>query len=100
MEEKEAAYALLKGLQISEEDLQFVEMHGFLTRLDIGRYCLRIRENGRSDDALRDEIGNLLDYYRLQAEKPPFVRSRRPVLQNLNAAFSGSPTCRRGSSRC
>ena len=72
MEEKEAAYALLQELEISEEDLRFVEMHGFLTRLDIGRYCLRMRENGRSDDALRDEIADLLNYYRLQEEKPPF----------------------------
>ena len=42
-------------------------MHRFLTCLDIGRYCQRMRENGKSDDALREEIGNLLDYYRLEA---------------------------------
>ena len=72
MEEKQAAYALLEELKIPEETLRFVEMHGFLTRLDLGRYCLQKRQEGRSDDQLREEIDDLFNYYRLEVEKPPF----------------------------
>ena len=72
MEEKEAAYALLEELGVSEEDLQFIECHGFLSRLELGRYCLRMRENGRSNEMLREEMAGLVAFYHREGTKPLF----------------------------
>ena len=73
MEEKEAAYALLEELGVSEEDLQFIECHGFLSRLELGRYCLRMRENGRSNEMLREEMAGLVAFYHREGTKPLFT---------------------------